>query len=400
MKRELPNGCSCSEISVYPKNWKQAGASVKIDWYLQFYFYDPHGEKKKLLVIKKRMNRYKTLQLRREATEILINTLNEVLESGFNPITKKTISPIPLYGDIHPQTRIIESLELASNKIKVKKATLADIKSALGFIKKSIVNLQLDTLKVQDVRRKHIRMILDNCGKIKDYWSGHLFNHYRAYLMVLFNELVELEAIDTNPVRDISKQIVVERLREFLTLEERIAIDDHFKNTDPYFRRFLHIFFHSGARPIELLELTDQHVDLNKQVYKVTVNKGGKIREEHRPIKDIALPYWTEIISEVKPGHYLFGQFLIPSEKKSTRDYITKKWQREVKDDKKGLGIKKDLYSLKHLNLDETAQALSIYDAQRMAGHSSPVITMKHYATGEKGRQNDRLRSVNNKFAG
>jgi hypothetical protein len=37
--------------------------------------------------------------------------------------------------------------------------------------------------------------------------------------------------------------------------------------------------------------------------------------------------------------------------------------------------------------------------AAALAGHTSTVITMNHYATGEKKRQDERLKKVGNKFA-
>lgn len=37
----LPNGCYCSKLAVYPKNWKQVNASTKKNWYIWYRFYDP-----------------------------------------------------------------------------------------------------------------------------------------------------------------------------------------------------------------------------------------------------------------------------------------------------------------------------------------------------------------------
>ena len=65
---------------------------------------------------------------------------------------------------------------------------------------------------------------------------------------------------------------------------------------------------------------------------------------------------------------------------------------------KKKLNISADFYSLKHLNIDETADALDIKDASVMAGHTTPVITIKHYALNEKERQHERMSKVNNSF--
>lgn len=32
----LPNGCSCSNLSVYPKNWQSKNAKVNKNWYIDF----------------------------------------------------------------------------------------------------------------------------------------------------------------------------------------------------------------------------------------------------------------------------------------------------------------------------------------------------------------------------
>ncbi|MBN9350347.1 MAG: hypothetical protein J0H55_06650 [Chitinophagaceae bacterium] len=65
----------------------------------------------------------------------------------------------------------------------------------------------------------------------------------------------------------------------------------------------------------------------------------------------------------------------------------------------KGLGIDIDFYSLKHLNLDETSSILDAEAASKMAGHSSPVITLKHYLINEEQRELEKLKRVNNRFA-
>ena len=83
----------------------------------------------------------------------------------------------------------------------------------------------------------------------------------------------------------------------------------------------------------------------------------------------------------------------------TTRKYLSKKWLQYVKTD---LKINCDLYSLKHKNLDEIADELDMNDAAGAAGHSTPVVTMKHYAitTRKKleAKQKERLKKVTNKF--
>ena len=58
-----------------------------------------------------------------------------------------------------------------------------------------------------------------------------------------------------------------------------------------------------------------------------------------------------------------------------------------------------DFYALKHLNLDETAAILDAKAAAKMAGHTSTVITLKHYLVNEEERKMEKLRRVDNSFA-
>ena len=89
----LPNNCNCSELTVNPKIWKTCKVSaIARNWHIQYYFYDTPLNKRKFVRIKG-MNRFKTLNERREATSQLIeNELHQLKEKGYNPITGKLLS--------------------------------------------------------------------------------------------------------------------------------------------------------------------------------------------------------------------------------------------------------------------------------------------------------------------
>ena len=108
------------------------------------------------------------------------------------------------------------------------------------------------------------------------------------------------------------------------------------------------------------------------------------------------MPLWIAQVAGASPENYVFSEGLLPGTTAIKSYQITKRWYRLVK---KKLGITADFYSLKHLNTDETAALLDIKDAAAQNSHTSTVITMKHYAFGEKDRQNERLKKVGNKFA-
>lgn len=397
----LPNGCYCTELKVFPSNWKKVSASTRKDWYIWYRFQDPaildnKGQVKSKLVVVKGMNEFKLLADRQSATqELLEMEMSRLKIDGFNPITKTYKVDLEVQQILSPSTLFIAALHSAKEGLKteVTKPTYLNIKSCLKYVEIAMQKLQWKDLRLADVTRRHIKVILDTCNL-----SEVSFNHYRTYLMMMVKKM---DFYDNNPVSGVEKKAEPQVIRPVMVKSLREKVESHYSETDPVFLRFLHLFFHSGGREIEMLRLKKEDVDLHNRRFIVTIKKGGKLRQVYRPIKDAAYAEWEQIYNEARPSEFLFGIDFYPSEKPCKRDYLTRKWHREVKADKKagGLGIKVDLYTLKHANLDETAELLSIQDASKMAGHSTPIITMEHYAKGEKERSNERLRKVNNPFA-
>lgn len=409
---QLPNGCTCSTPSIHPKNWKRVTASVKKKWYVQFRFYDPLFKDQypngKYILKKGGINQYNTQPERKEAAEILRDEILRMLKKeGWNPITDKKQPPEETQQyDIDPDTPFIAALRAVyktldeAEKMRKADSTLNDIKSVINGMEKSSAQLRLNELAISDIKRKHIKMILTHCGKINPRWSANRFNKYRSYLIILFGELMEMEAIEHDPVTPIKKQVTIKRIRLTLTKEERTAVNRHLKAKYYTFWRFMHIFFHSGSRESELMRLKKEDVNLKRQQFKVMVKKGGVYREEWRTIKDIILPLWMEVYNEAKAGQVLFSKFLRPGEVFINPWQITRRWRDHVKadPDKGGLGIKADFYSLKSSNLDEIAEMLSALDASKAAGHKTLKVTKDHYLPGEQQREHDRLKVLGNSF--
>lgn len=409
----LPNGCHCSghpgkpekgiapTLPVSPSNWKTSKASIKKAWMIHYRFYDPETNGMKQVIIKK-MNKFKTLLERQDATQALMEAeLDMLINWGYNPITGKCNEPSAEILEIEPHTPFIKALRIVKKKLNKAQSTLSDINSVINGLEKATDQLRISQLPIGQVSRKHIKISLDLCSQINPNWSPNRFNKYRSYLQILFNELMEIEAAETNPVSGIKKMKTVKKLRKTLSLEERRLINEHLRRKNYTFWRFSHMFFHSGSRETEMMLLKYEDVDLKNQRFKIIVNKGQGPSEEFRTIKDVILPLWQEVMSEAKIGDYLFSKNLRPGPVSISAWQITRRWRTHVKApvEKGGLGITADFYSLKHSNLDETAEVLSTKDAARMAGHSSTVITLKHYLTGEEQRQHERLKKVNNSFS-
>lgn len=278
------------------------------------------------------------------------------------------------------------------------------LKNSKEELKKLIENIKNLTGKTQSeiaigagYAENSITQILSKGGNVEKTrpLSEHRFNKYRSYLMMLFSEIVEDDAIESNPIRELKKRRPIKKIRQVLSIEERKIIAKHLAPNYPEFWTFVQIFFHSGGRMSELLSIRKEDVSLKNQFYKAVVKKGKLKAEVLRPIKTISLDIWKSILDKANEGDYIFSVGLIPGPKQIRREQITRRWKEHVK---VKLGITADIYSLKHSNLDEIARDLSIEAAAAQAGHTTPIVTMKYYAVGEKSRELERLKKAKNEF--
>ncbi len=384
----LPNGCRCSSFTVHPKNWNTKQAKTHLDWYITYRFYDSSFPNSKQVMVKG-MNRFKQLSDRQtEVQRILNEELDKLVRLQFNPFLKQATDEID--SDPNPLT-LVKALELANKALHVTPITKACIKQTLSDVKKALIKLGLSFVPITQVTRKTIRFILEEASTTVDR-----FNKHRSYLMILFTQLCELELTENNPVRDIRKKKVLKKIRLVLSADERRIVNDHLKLKHPEFHRFLHIFFHSGARITELLKVRKADVDLLNQRFKVTILKGRQYTEVWKTIKDISFDLWSQICDQSNYSDYLFSIGLKPGQQQIQPYQIGKRWYRLVK---KKLNISADFYSLKHLHTTEVVELLSDIDAAGHNGHRSTAMVVGIYDIKRAERKHDKIKSLNNRFA-
>ncbi|GAA4328664.1 hypothetical protein [Flaviaesturariibacter amylovorans] len=424
--KDLPNGCFRSEIVVTPKDWKKSAKSVKKDWRIYYRFYDPtnrdeRGRIKPMLVqLKHGVNRYKDVIERRIAVdEIIKDEAHKLDVLGFNPITGQYAYGAPeIIYEIDPYSKFIPALRAALVRLHLEERTRRDMKYVIDAVEKAAKQLRYWELPISQIARRHIKTILTHLGaahkpdapkgltKITKAWTATTYNRYRAYLMMLFKELVECEAVTANPVRDVSEMKIFKKLRAVLTDEQRTLIDEHLAKVAPRFHMFVNLFFHSGGRPKELLQLRAKDVDLSRQVYRSVVKKGRSAREVERTIKTVSLPFWRFFLEDCAPEQFLFcsarGRIsFVPGDKAMTDNIPGDWWRRHVKAkrEKGGLGIDIDLYSLKHLNASETVTAVGEEAAAEQMGHLGTDMVRNVYDVTREKREHARLKAVRNAFA-
>lgn len=384
----LSNGCRYSALSVNPKNWKSKNASVKKKWRITYRFYDRIGKVKQVAL--KGMNHFRSLEERQIATRALVeNEVKLLTHHCYNPITGHTSEPSET-SDINPCTGFIDALRYAKEQLECSAGTMASINSAINVLEKIAEDLRIENKAIGEIRPKNIMQLLKKVTSVSSY------NHYRAYLLMIFKQLFLLDAIEINPVRDIPKKKTIRRIKTVLSAAERKTVNDYYYTNFYYHWRYMQIFFHSGTRSTELFSVKAKNVDLKNQRYKCLVKKRRVWTEVYKTIKDVALPLWKEVLNEVKDQeHYLFSKYLRPGATMKHPGIVTQHWRKHIK---KKLGIEACFYSLKHSNTTETVDILSDQDAAAMNSHTSTAMVVNFYDVGREKRQHERLKKVNNPF--
>ncbi len=261
---------------------------------------------------------------------------------------------------------------------------------------KAAVALDISYMPVSQVTRKYIQIMLAKCGELNARWSPRQYNYYRTALTILFTELIEMEAVEANPCRDISKMREVRKERLTLTMEERSLINKTLREKHYPFWRVIQIFFHSGSRETELLAVKAKHVDIKNQTCLYTVKKGRDIMEIRRPIKDSVLYLWKELMALAGPDDYLVSVGLIPGKNGIGRRQLTRRWRVHIKEK---MGIVPDLYSLKHSNTTEMMDELeNETEVAKLTGHKSEAMIVSIYDKRNKQRKDDKVKRVRNEF--
>ena len=214
----LPNGCYISEMKVAPQN-----LDITKDWIIYYSFYDPEYPKPKLRQIRG-MNHFKTVADRlREVKKIKALELGFLME-GFNPFKAAVVHRIP--SELSPETSFIMALNKAFEKVKAVPGTLTDIRSVIKGVDLAAQKIGIDKRPIKEISRKHFVAIFEQCEKDNPRFTKNRQNVYRKWLIKLYKILFKLEAVETNPLKDIEKEKITRGERVLPTYEERTLINN------------------------------------------------------------------------------------------------------------------------------------------------------------------------------
>ncbi len=392
-KINLPNGCCISRPTVFPKNWATSQSSISKKWYIQYYFYDPSATpSRKLVIIKAGINQFGQVSQRRDAVKTIIaNEIDLLTLEGYNPITKKFAPPLRSF-DVSPKANWIDALNSIKDKISVAPHTLNCINGTIKDITSAARYNGLTSLPVSEVRRRHILTCLEYLKSTRASFGNPSYNRHRAYLSTLFKKLVQVEACEINPVREIDKLPEIPVPRTVLSDEQISTIHQKLPNLCSPLYRYVNIFYRSGARSTELLAVKVKDVNLDKREYLCTTRKGKVAKDILRPITMDALPFWQNLLLTGQPEDYIFSKNLQPGNTPGNVDMIASRWKTWIQGK---LKIKVTFYALKHLHSTRISAAMGIRAAANFNMHSDDRMVAKVYNIDAAKQQLEISKQIN-----
>lgn len=385
---------------------EEQNKALSKDWYIYYKFIDEKTDKlKRMPNIKGGANRLKTKKERIEYLITLRDSLEYLLEKGFNPYKDNDLSLLDdgIIEDKKESQKALVVKPLKPETVQKHIPTVVDsaieepimtIGEAFSFalkIKKSVLNetsygnfegrinrfknwLDQET-PITSVDRKKVNEYLN---EILEKSSPRNRNNTRIDLSSLFEVLHENEIISENFIKKISVLKSNPERNKTYTPEMQVDIYLHLEKNDPILALFVKFVSYNFLRPVEVCRLKVGDIDIkDRKLYLRAKNKPVKIKI----IPEILIKGLPDL-SQLDKETFLFtpnkiGDFWDATEN-NRRDNFSKRFKEVVKDPF-NLGIDYGMYSFRHTFITklyrELRKTFSPFEAKSklmlITGHST-----------------------------
>lgn len=359
---------------------KRKPKDITKPWCAFYYYKNPAGKMQRFQE-RGGINRLHTVTDRTKAAKELQAAINEMLAAGYNPFVKlDSLINKPHSQELMSLMPVCDALDWAvkKNKKKWRHTTYISRKNVLEHIKMAFAELGYSQLSVGEVKRFHINIVLNHCWEKRGFGTRS-YNGYLETIKSTFSTLRKSDIIESNPAADIEAEVAPDSVVHMpLTSKELQAVSRHLQKVHPAFYSFCKTINGTLIRPLELMRLKIKNVDFEgSQILILPMNsKTGKLRWTGVPedVMELLKSHCDGFSSE----YYVWSAGMNPGPNQVQRNKASDLWLKLVK---KGLGIDKTMYSLKHSEVEERLNALKVIqegigEIQKQAGHASARMTL------------------------
>ena len=339
-------------------------------WYVDFYAYDPATDTMRRK--KFHLDNIGKITERRKRANEMIESLTKLLRSGWSPwINAETNRSYTLLEDaLERYEAYVERMP----KYKTRKAYT----SRLNIFRKYNASRLLPIRYVYQFDTALVSDFLDYIFLDRET-NARTRNNYRQWCASLATFFIEKQYLTTNPVEKIKTIAETGKKRQPLTAQMLHQLEQHLRESHPYFYLACMMEYYTFIRPEELTHVKLADIDIKEQSVfisaEVSKNKhDGKVGLNAKIIKlmiDLGVFSYPN-------DYYLFGPKVSrPSATRSDSEMFRRKWNTLVR---KGLKWADcyQFYSLKDSGLRDLANAEGIVLARDQARHTDVATTNKY----------------------
>ncbi|WP_299673225.1 site-specific integrase [uncultured Tenacibaculum sp.] len=359
--------------------------TVKKLWHVYYYYRNPFTGKMDKFTERKGINRIKTKTGREQAARNLQRALRRYLQDGFNPF-----EVVKVDADVEKESyTAVDALKLAfEHRKNTWKETTKDVnKSYLDSFIKWLTDKKINDKSITEITKKHISFYLSDLLKTKTD-SNTTRNNHRRFLSSMFTELVEKDIIADNFIKKIPLLKSTPKKNKPFNTSQLEDILKYVRENEPYLYQYLKVMWYTFLRPIEILRIEINNINLQDNV--IDINTKTKGREYVRIVKPLQVYLGELKLQQYEAKMFLFGKdqkpgYWVTQKEKSREDFFIRRFKK-VKDHFK-LSSEYGVYSFRHtaalsLYYQYTKQGLSEHQAvlkiQAIMRHDNEQTTRKY----------------------
>ena len=339
-------------------------------WYVDFYAYDPATDTMRRK--KFHLDNIEKITERRKRANEMIESLTKLLRSGWSPwINAETNRSYTLLEDaLEKYEAYVERMP----KYKTRKAYT----SRLNIFRKYNASRLLPIRYVYQFDTAFVSDFLDYIFLDRET-NARTRNNYRQWCASLATFFIEKQYLTTNPVEKIKTIAETGKKRQPLTAQMLHELEQHLRESHPYFYLACMMEYYTFIRPEELTHVKLADINVKEQSVFISAEVSKNKHDGKVGLNAKIIMFMIDLgVFKYPNDYYLFGPKVSrPSATRSDGEMFRRKWNILVR---KGLGWSDcyQFYSLKDSGLRDLANAEGIVIARDQARHSDVSTTNKY----------------------
>lgn len=339
-------------------------------WYIDFYAYDPAIDTMRRK--KFHLDNIQKITERRKRANEMIESLTKLLRSGWSPwINAETNRSYTLLEDaLEKYEAYVERMP----KYKTRKAYM----SRLNIFRKYNASRLLPIRYVYQFDTAFVSDFLDYIFLDRET-NARTRNNYRQWCASLATFFIEKQYLTNNPVEKIKNIAETGKKRQPLTAQMLHELEQHLRETHPYFYLACMMEYYTFIRPEELTHVKLSDINVKEQSVFISAEVSKNKHDGKVGLNAKIIMFMIDLgVFKYPNDYYLFGPKVSrPSATRSDSEMFRRKWNTLVRKELKWADCYQ-FYSLKDSGLRDLANAEGIVIARDQARHTDVATTNKY----------------------